>query len=87
MTTKELDLTAELEQFKRESDRSIKLATEAGIVVDTAQWLTIKRYAQRYNLTTQVVTNWLSRGVIPEDCTMVLPELNDLRLVKDQHYK
>lgn len=77
----------ELDTFLKESDASLQLARENGIVVDRSHWLTIKRYAQRYNLTTQVVTNWINRGIIPTDCVMDLPELNDIRLVKDRTYR
>ena len=87
MITNELNLQEELADVQRQSNESVKVLTEMGFVVDTAQWLTIKRYAQRYDLSMQVVTNWLSRGVIPADCIMELPELNGLRLVKDQPYK
>ncbi|CCH02030.1 hypothetical protein FAES_4030 [Fibrella aestuarina BUZ 2] len=78
------------ERFERESDASIQLAREAGLPVSTVnldEWLTIKRYAERYGVTTHVVTNWIRRGTIPADCVLDLPELNDLRLVKNQAYK
>ena len=87
MQTKELNLQEELADVQRQSNESIKILTEMGFVVDTSQWLTIKRYAERYDLSMQVVTNWIGRGVIPSECTMELPELNGLRLVKDQPYK
>lgn len=77
----------DLARFRQESDASIQLAKESGVSIDLSEWLTIKRYAQRYGLTTQVVTNWLARGVIPAACTMTLPELNDLQLVKNQAYR
>lgn len=76
-----------LNEFRRQGDESLKLLTQHGFVVDTTKWLTIKRYAEKYNLSTQVVTNWISRGTIPADSTLVLPELNDIRLVKDQPYR
>ncbi|QJD81203.1 hypothetical protein HH216_01350 [Spirosoma rhododendri] len=76
-----------IETARRESDESLRILTEAGITLDTSQWLTIKRYAERYGITMQVVTNWISRGIIPADCTMTVPELNDLRLVKNQAYR
>lgn len=72
---------------RRESEESLKILTQHGFVVDTTEWLTIKRYAERYNLTTQVVTNWISRGTIPMDCVLNLPELNDIRLVRNQPYR
>jgi hypothetical protein len=76
-----------LNEFRRQGDESLKLLTQHGFVVDTTKWLTIKRYAEKYNLSTQVVTNWISRGIIPANSTMLLPELNDIRLVKDQPYR
>jgi hypothetical protein len=82
-----LDLESDLARFRQESDASIALARESGLTVDLAEWLTVKRYAERYGLTTQVVTNWIARGIIPADCTLTLPELNDIRLVKNQPYR
>lgn len=76
-----------LAQFRQESDAAIQLARESGMTVDLAEWITVKRYAERYGLTTQVMTNWLARGIIPADCAMTLPELNDLRLVRNQPYR
>lgn len=87
VTKQETDFNGDLANFRQESDAAIQLARESGVQVDLTQWLTIKRYAQRYGLTTQVVTNWIARGIIPVECTMSLPELNDLRLVKNQPYR
>ncbi len=87
LTQRRTNFDTDLAQFRQESDAAIQLARESGLTVDLAEWLTVKRYAERYGLTTQVVTNWLARGVIPADCTMTLPELNDLRLVKNQPYR
>ena len=83
----QIDLTAELERAEQQAAQTTKLLQANGFVVDTTEWLTIKRYAEKYSLDTHVVTNWIRRGVIPTDCTMVLPEINDIRLVKDQPYK
>jgi hypothetical protein len=87
LTQQQTDYDTDLVQFKQESDAAIQLARESGMTIDLAEWLTVKRYAERYNLTTQVVTNWLARGIIPADCTMTLPELNDLRLVRNRPYR
>ena len=56
-TRQETDFDRDLAHFRQESDVAIKLARESGVQVDLTKWLTIKRYAQRYGLTTQVVTN------------------------------
>ncbi|WP_018620460.1 hypothetical protein [Spirosoma luteum] len=87
MIQEKINFNRELTEAQNESAQSLKLLQENGFVVDTTEWLTIKRYAERYGLTTQVVTNWMARGVIPSDCTLTLPELNDLRLVKNQPYR
>ena len=87
VTKQEIDFNRDLAHFLQESDAAVQLARESGVQVDLTHWLTIKRYAQRYGLTTQVVTNWIARGIIPAECTMSLPELNDLRLVKNQPYR
>ena len=87
VTKQKTDFERDLTHFRQESDAAIQLTSELGVAVDLTQWLTIKRYAQRYGLTTQVVTNWIARGIIPAECAMSLPELNDLRLVKNQPYR
>lgn len=87
MVREKIDFDRQLAQAQRESEQSLKVLRGNGFVVDTSEWLTVKRYAERYGLTTQVVTNWMARSIIPADCTMTLPELNGLRLVKNQPYR
>jgi hypothetical protein len=87
METKQVDLAVETAEFRRRSEESIALAVAHGVVVDMTEWLTIKRYAEAFGLSTQVVTNWISRGIIPPDSVMDLPELNNMRLVKNRAYR
>jgi hypothetical protein len=75
------------EEARRESDESLKLLTASGFILDTTIWLTIKRYADKYGLSQQVVVNWINRGVIPAEAVQDVPELNNMRLVKDQLYR
>jgi len=82
----------ELKRAEAELAATIAYVQSKGVklpdtLLDMGKWLTIKRYAQRRGLTTQVVTNWMARGIIPVDCVRIVPELNDLRLVKDQSYR
>lgn len=56
-------------------------------LIDTSDWLTVKRYAEKYGVSTNVVSNWVSRGIIPANSTRVVPELNNLRLIQDKIYK
>ena len=88
MNTNAINLDTELAAFRQESDKSIELARENGITVDMSQWLTLKRYAQKYSLaSTNVLSNWISRGIITAENIMDLPELNDLRLIRDIPYR
>ena len=82
----------ELRQAEAELAATIAYVQSRGVklpdtLLDMSEWLTIKRYAERHGLTTQVVTNWIARSIIPADCVRTVPELNDLRLVKDQPYR
>ena len=46
-------------------------------------WLTPAEYAKRFNLrSTNVVSNWIRRGVIPTENILHIPELNNMRLIK-----
>ena len=56
-------------------------------LLDMSDWLTIKRYAEKHDLSQQVVVNWIGRGTIPAECIRVVPELNDMRLIRDRVYK
>ncbi|MCY7356348.1 MAG: hypothetical protein LH609_02570 [Rudanella sp.] len=87
MIREQINFAKELAEAERQSAESLKVLQQHGFVVDTAEWLTIKRYAEKYGVSQQVVVNWLNRGVVPADCTMVLHEFNDMRLVKDQSYR
>ena len=87
-----IDLDEELKRAESDLAASLAYLQSRGIklpnsLLDMSDWLTIKRYAEKYSVTTQVVTNWISRGVIPADCVKDVSELNDLRLVKDQPYR
>lgn len=47
------------------------------------EWVTIAEYAKRFNLkSTNVVSNWIKRGIIPAGNILDVPELNDIRLIK-----
>lgn len=50
------------------------------------EWITPITYARKYGKAIATVQNWISRGVVPLDCQVVIPELNNLRLMKDQLY-
>ena len=87
MVSNELNLQKELADAQRQSDESLKIVEENGFVLDTSQWLTIKRYAEKYGVNMQEVGDWITRGIIPTDCVRDLPEINNIRLVRDQPYR
>ncbi|TLV03536.1 helix-turn-helix domain-containing protein [Dyadobacter luticola] len=46
-------------------------------------WITIAEYCKRFNIpNTQTVSNWIKRGVIPEENMVVIEECNNIRLIK-----
>lgn len=47
------------------------------------KWLTIKKYAEKYDLkSTNVVANWIARGTIPPEKMVQIEELNGIVLVR-----
>ena len=51
-----------------------------------SEWLTAKRYASEHGMSVDEVEDWVERGIIPADCTMVVPEIHNIRLVKNRMY-
>ena len=50
-------------------------------------WITPAEYAKQFGLkSTNVVSNWIRRGVIPAENILHVPELNDIRLIKAVPY-
>lgn len=87
MVTNEPNLQKELADAQRQSDESLIALTEYGFVPDTTQWLTVKRYAEKYGTNIEHVSNRIANGTIPADCVRDLPEINNLKLIKDQPYR
>ena len=86
-TTGTINTTEELNDIRQQSQESLKLVKGPDFTVDLSEWMTIKRYAEKYGVTTQVISNWIARGIIPSDCIKDFPELNNIRIIKDQVYK
>ncbi|MEO6686865.1 MAG: hypothetical protein ABIN24_12915 [Dyadobacter sp.] len=61
------------------------------IIADTeyklSEWITTSDYAINNHLSIARVHNWITRGIIPLDCVIVVPELNHLKLIKNQPYE
>ncbi|MEA5458711.1 hypothetical protein VB796_06670 [Arcicella sp. LKC2W] len=55
--------------------------------VNLNEWVTMKEYSKRFNLsTTNIVTNWIKRGIIPSENIKTLPMLNGLKLIRAIKY-
>lgn len=51
--------------------------------IDLADWVTTKEYAKRFGLSsTNVITNWIRRGIIPPENIRVVEAFNNIRLIK-----
>jgi len=50
-------------------------------------WVTIKEYCKRFDIkNTQVVTNWIKRGIVPKENIILIEEYNNIRLIKAVPY-
>ena len=67
--------------------QAVKFMEINGIRYDLGEWVTIAEYAKRFGVkSTNVITNWIRRGVIPTENVISVPELNDIRLIKAVPY-
>jgi hypothetical protein len=58
-----------------------------GQTIDLSDWVTPKEYAKRFGLkSTNVVSNWIRRGIIPPENIVELKMLNGIRLLKAISY-
>jgi uncharacterized protein YutE (UPF0331/DUF86 family) len=67
-------------QARKEAEELLVMNGES---IDLSEWITAKEYAEKFELgSTNVVTNWIRRGVIPPENVKVVKRLNGLRLIK-----
>lgn len=72
--------------------RELKSLNDAKLLVageeyDLSKWISISEYAKKYSLTISLVQNWVKRGVVPDEKVVVVPQLNNLKLIKDEVYR
>lgn len=90
MQTKE---KTSLEERFKQTDKLLEeartLLLSQGVTLDTTtEWVTIKEYCERYGIAnTQTVTNWISRGIVPEEDVHVIPEFNNIYMVRAKKYQ
>lgn len=82
----------ELSEIMTKAEKLISLGRNLlinqGKVIDTNDYLTIKRYCEKYNLKSEaVVLNWIARGIIPKEDVLILTEFNNLKVIPDKQYK
>lgn len=82
------DIREATERSEKLREKAIALLAENGTVLKLSDWLTIKRYCERFEIKSEsVVTNWIRRGVIPPENIRVIDDLNGLRLIKAVPYE
>ncbi len=70
------------------AEKAMSLLDEMGVEYSLNEWLTVKKYCERFGLAnTMVVTNWINRGIIPAQNIKIVDELNGLKLIKAVAYK
>lgn len=58
-----------------------------GIEYKLGEWLTIKRYCQKFEIkNVETVMNWIRRGIVPPENVVELEELNGLKLIRAVKY-
>ncbi len=87
-TTKDPKLAALLKETDAVIQEAKDFLQANGKTYDLSTWITIKEYAKRHNLeSTNVVSNWINRGIITPEDIRDFPDLNNLRLIRDKQYK
>jgi len=79
-----------IEDLLKRADQLIKEGSDfivnEGKVLELSKWLSISEYSQKYNVTTQVVSKWIERGVIGADDYIEIGKFGK-KLVRDIPYK
>lgn len=85
-TTEKIDI----EDLLKRADELIKegrdFLMKEGKVVELDKWLSIAEYAEKYKVSTQVISQWIRRGIIPEDDYVEIGKFGK-KLIRDIPYK
>ena len=84
-------ISAKIKMMSKQADKLIaesqSLISTPEFVIDLNEWITMKEYTKRFQLSsTNVVSNWIKRGLVPPSNIRVLPMLNNLKLIKAVKY-
>lgn len=82
------DRLTELLQNSQPQPQAGNHIMQDGKTYDLSQWATFSQYAERYGLkSTNTISNWINRGIVPADCLVELHHLNSMKLIRCQPYK
>lgn len=90
-TKQQITSANRFQELMAETDLVIQETTaflqQNGTNFPLTDWLTPVEYAKCFGLkSTNVVSNWIRRGIIPSENILHVPELNDIRLIKAVPY-
>ena len=77
-------LVAESRELRNEA---ITYLRTQGKEYPLTEWITIRNYALKYGVSTQLISQWIARKIIPAENVLELAELNGIRLVRDIPYR
>jgi len=69
----------------RSSDINLTI-DEINYAIGDGEWLTINNYCIKYGKSIANVLNWISRGKVYKSEVVVVTELNNMKLIRDQDY-
>jgi hypothetical protein len=82
------ELEALLKSSREARSEAIAFLKEQGIDFQPGQWLTIKRYCEKFGIADpQTVTDWIEKGVIPSENVHVLKDFEHITLIKAVPYQ
>ncbi|WP_031530134.1 hypothetical protein [Dyadobacter crusticola] len=77
------DIDSLLSESRKAIDEAQDYLSKNGVRYQLQDWITIAEYCKRFNIpNTQTVSNWIKRGIVPEEDTVVIEEYNNIRLIK-----
>lgn len=86
-----------IDQMKEDNSLELKAETALlkhkgsivylGIEYPLGEWVTVADYCRMHNQKPNTVMNWIARGIVPESDMIVIPELNNLKLLRNTPYR
>ena len=95
LLTKTQQIIANSVQTRREAEKLLMELEENSVIIEVngqkyplQEWVTIQQYCKKMGLnSTSIVTNWIKRGIIPDENILRIKQLNNLKLIKDLPYR